>query len=79
MTEEQLESMCPSAASIAAIVKPGMKFFDVGRPSLVTIVMFQTNAEHLPTLYILTLQFEYFPKYTVNQTLQPQKKIYKTY
>eukprot|EP00066_Takifugu_rubripes_P025342 XP_011614608.1 PREDICTED: nucleoprotein TPR-like isoform X2 [Takifugu rubripes] len=29
VTEEQLESMCPSAASIAAIVKPGMKFFDL--------------------------------------------------
>lgn len=29
MTEEQLDAMCPSAASIAAIVKPGMKFFDV--------------------------------------------------
>lgn len=29
LTEENLESMCPSAAAIAAIVKPGMKFFDV--------------------------------------------------
>lgn len=29
LTEEQLGSMCPSAAAIAAIVKPGMKFFDV--------------------------------------------------
>uniref|UniRef100_A0AAX7UFK9 Nucleoprotein TPR n=1 Tax=Astatotilapia calliptera TaxID=8154 RepID=A0AAX7UFK9_ASTCA len=29
MTEEQLDAMCPSAASIAAIVKPGMKFFDL--------------------------------------------------
>lgn len=29
LTEEQLDSMCPSAAAIAAIVKPGMKFFDV--------------------------------------------------
>ncbi|XP_077393151.1 nucleoprotein TPR-like [Festucalex cinctus] len=29
LTEEQLESMCPSAAAIAAIVKPGMKFFDL--------------------------------------------------
>uniref|UniRef100_A0A3Q3DI37 Nucleoprotein TPR-like n=1 Tax=Hippocampus comes TaxID=109280 RepID=A0A3Q3DI37_HIPCM len=27
--KEQLESMCPSAAAIAAIVKPGMKFFDL--------------------------------------------------
>lgn len=30
VTEEQLNVMCPSAAAIAAIVKPGMKFFDVG-------------------------------------------------
>ncbi|XP_061792549.1 nucleoprotein TPR-like isoform X2 [Nerophis lumbriciformis] len=29
VSEEQLESMCPSAAAIAAIVKPGMKFFDL--------------------------------------------------
>lgn len=29
LTEEQLDSMCPSAAAIAAIVEPGMKFFDV--------------------------------------------------
>ncbi|XP_024129067.1 nucleoprotein TPR isoform X2 [Oryzias melastigma] len=29
LTEEQLNSMCPSAAAIAAIVKPGMKFFDL--------------------------------------------------
>lgn len=29
LTEDQLDSMCPSAAAIAAIVKPGMKFFDV--------------------------------------------------
>lgn len=29
LTEEQLDAMCPSAAAIAAIVKPGMKFFDV--------------------------------------------------
>ncbi|XP_077413772.1 nucleoprotein TPR-like isoform X2 [Vanacampus margaritifer] len=29
LTEEKLESMCPSAAAIAAIVKPGMKFFDL--------------------------------------------------
>ncbi|XP_077471090.1 nucleoprotein TPR-like [Stigmatopora argus] len=29
LTEEELESMCPSAAAIAAIVKPGMKFFDL--------------------------------------------------
>ncbi|XP_054888551.1 nucleoprotein TPR [Poeciliopsis prolifica] len=29
LTEEQLDSMCPSAAAIAAIVKPGMKFFDL--------------------------------------------------
>ncbi|KAM9322514.1 nucleoprotein TPR-like [Pholidichthys leucotaenia] len=28
-TEEQLNAMCPSAAAIAAIVKPGMKFFDL--------------------------------------------------
>lgn len=29
LTEEQLDKMCPSAAAIAAIVKPGMKFFDL--------------------------------------------------
>ncbi|XP_077579861.1 nucleoprotein TPR-like [Stigmatopora nigra] len=29
LTEKELESMCPSAAAIAAIVKPGMKFFDL--------------------------------------------------
>ncbi|XP_008332910.1 nucleoprotein TPR-like isoform X1 [Cynoglossus semilaevis] len=29
VTEEQLNVMCPSAAAIAAIVKPGMKFFDL--------------------------------------------------
>ncbi|XP_028328136.1 nucleoprotein TPR-like [Gouania willdenowi] len=29
VTEEQLDSMCPSASAIAAIVKPGMKFFDL--------------------------------------------------
>ncbi|KAM4728904.1 nucleoprotein TPR-like isoform 2-T2 [Anableps anableps] len=29
LTEEELDSMCPSAAAIAAIVKPGMKFFDL--------------------------------------------------
>ncbi|XP_061694573.1 nucleoprotein TPR-like [Syngnathoides biaculeatus] len=29
LTEEQLESMCPSAAAISGIVKPGMKFFDL--------------------------------------------------
>uniref|UniRef100_A0A671VFT2 Translocated promoter region, nuclear basket protein n=1 Tax=Sparus aurata TaxID=8175 RepID=A0A671VFT2_SPAAU len=29
LTEEQLDFMCPSAAAIAAIVKPGMKFFDL--------------------------------------------------
>ncbi|XP_034039643.1 LOW QUALITY PROTEIN: nucleoprotein TPR [Thalassophryne amazonica] len=29
LTEEQLESMCPSASAIAAVVKPGMKFFDL--------------------------------------------------
>ncbi|XP_074544263.1 nucleoprotein TPR-like isoform X2 [Halichoeres trimaculatus] len=29
LTEEQLNSMCPSASAIAAIVKPGMKFFDL--------------------------------------------------
>uniref|UniRef100_UPI0037E77C1F nucleoprotein TPR isoform X2 n=1 Tax=Semicossyphus pulcher TaxID=241346 RepID=UPI0037E77C1F len=29
LTEVQLDSMCPSAAAIAAIVKPGMKFFDL--------------------------------------------------
>uniref|UniRef100_A0A3B4B2R2 Uncharacterized protein n=1 Tax=Periophthalmus magnuspinnatus TaxID=409849 RepID=A0A3B4B2R2_9GOBI len=29
LTEEQLDAMCPSAAAIAAIVKPGMKFFDL--------------------------------------------------
>ncbi|XP_061587970.1 nucleoprotein TPR-like isoform X2 [Cololabis saira] len=29
LTEEQLDSLCPSAAAIAAIVKPGMKFFDL--------------------------------------------------
>ncbi|KAG7235751.1 hypothetical protein INR49_002253 [Caranx melampygus] len=29
LTEEQLDNMCPSAAAIAAIVKPGMKFFDL--------------------------------------------------
>nr|XP_019964353.1 PREDICTED: nucleoprotein TPR-like isoform X2 [Paralichthys olivaceus] len=29
LTEEQLDHMCPSAAAIAAIVKPGMKFFDL--------------------------------------------------
>uniref|UniRef100_A0A1A8S756 Translocated promoter region a (To activated MET oncogene) n=1 Tax=Nothobranchius rachovii TaxID=451742 RepID=A0A1A8S756_9TELE len=29
LSEEQLDSMCPSAAAIAAIVKPGMKFFDL--------------------------------------------------
>lgn len=29
LTEEQLDSMCPTAAAIAAIVNPGMKFFDV--------------------------------------------------
>ncbi|XP_037537934.1 nucleoprotein TPR [Nematolebias whitei] len=29
LTEDQLDSMCPSAAAIAAIVKPGMKFFDM--------------------------------------------------
>lgn len=29
LTEDQLNSMCPSAAAIAAIVKPDMKFFDV--------------------------------------------------
>ncbi|XP_060899830.1 nucleoprotein TPR-like [Labrus mixtus] len=29
LSEEQLNSMCPTAAAIAAIVKPGMKFFDL--------------------------------------------------
>ncbi|XP_053293846.1 nucleoprotein TPR isoform X2 [Pleuronectes platessa] len=29
LTDEQLDQMCPSAAAIAAIVKPGMKFFDL--------------------------------------------------
>ncbi|KAM8838870.1 nucleoprotein TPR-like [Synchiropus picturatus] len=29
LTEDQLDSLCPSAAAIAAIVKPGMKFFDL--------------------------------------------------
>ncbi|CAL8276864.1 unnamed protein product [Lota lota] len=29
LTEEQLNSMCPSAAAIAEIVKPGMKFFEL--------------------------------------------------
>ncbi|XP_059914811.1 nucleoprotein TPR isoform X3 [Gadus macrocephalus] len=29
LTEEQLDSMCPSAAAIAEIVKPGMKFFEL--------------------------------------------------
>ncbi|XP_075935829.1 nucleoprotein TPR-like isoform X4 [Anarhichas minor] len=29
LTEEQLDTMCPSAAAIAAIVKPSMKFFDL--------------------------------------------------
>lgn len=29
LSEEQLDAMCPSAAAIAAIVKPGMKFFDL--------------------------------------------------
>ncbi|XP_029930034.1 nucleoprotein TPR-like isoform X3 [Myripristis murdjan] len=29
LTEEQLDSMCPSAAAIAQIVKPGMKFFEL--------------------------------------------------
>ncbi|XP_056276506.1 nucleoprotein TPR-like isoform X2 [Pseudoliparis swirei] len=29
LTEEELDSMCPSAAAIAAIVKPGMKFFEL--------------------------------------------------
>ncbi|KAJ3594641.1 hypothetical protein NHX12_003948, partial [Muraenolepis orangiensis] len=29
LTEEQLDSMCPSAAAIADIVKPGMKFFEL--------------------------------------------------
>ncbi|XP_063742334.1 nucleoprotein TPR-like isoform X2 [Eleginops maclovinus] len=29
LTEEQLDALCPSAANIAAIVKPGMKFFDL--------------------------------------------------
>ncbi|XP_068605407.1 nucleoprotein TPR-like [Brachionichthys hirsutus] len=29
LSEAQLDSMCPSAAAIAAIVKPGMKFFDL--------------------------------------------------
>ncbi|XP_015236386.1 PREDICTED: nucleoprotein TPR [Cyprinodon variegatus] len=29
LTEEQLDALCPSAAAIAAIVKPGMKFFDL--------------------------------------------------
>uniref|UniRef100_A0A8D0DES5 Nucleoprotein TPR n=1 Tax=Sander lucioperca TaxID=283035 RepID=A0A8D0DES5_SANLU len=29
LSEEQLDTMCPSAAAIAAIVKPGMKFFDL--------------------------------------------------
>lgn len=37
LTEEQLDSMCPSAAAIAAIVKPGMKFFDVSPASTVTV------------------------------------------
>lgn len=38
LTEQQLDSMCPSAAAIAAIVKPGMKFFDVSHTSSVTTV-----------------------------------------
>ncbi|XP_056148478.1 nucleoprotein TPR-like [Lampris incognitus] len=29
LTEEQLDTMCPSAAAIAEIVKPGMKFFEL--------------------------------------------------
>nr|XP_020480735.1 nucleoprotein TPR-like [Monopterus albus] len=29
LTEEELDNMCPSAAAIAAIVKPGMKFFEL--------------------------------------------------
>ncbi|XP_072297010.1 nucleoprotein TPR isoform X2 [Eucyclogobius newberryi] len=29
LTEGQLDAMCPSAAAIGAIVKPGMKFFDL--------------------------------------------------
>ncbi|XP_041658581.1 nucleoprotein TPR-like isoform X2 [Cheilinus undulatus] len=29
LTEGQLNSMCPAAAAIAAVVKPGMKFFDL--------------------------------------------------
>ncbi|KAM3865905.1 nucleoprotein TPR-like [Diretmus argenteus] len=29
LTEEQLDAMCPSAAAIAQIVKPGMKFFEL--------------------------------------------------
>lgn len=33
LTEEQLDALCPSAAAIAAIVKPGMKFFDVSYKS----------------------------------------------
>lgn len=37
LTEEQLDSMCPSAAAIAAIVKPGMKFFDVSHTSTVIV------------------------------------------
>lgn len=39
LTEQQLDSMCPSAAAIAAIVKPGMKFFDVSHTSLFTTVV----------------------------------------
>ena len=29
LTEEELDSMCPTAAAVAKIVKPGMKFMEV--------------------------------------------------
>lgn len=43
LTEEQLESMCPSAAAIAAIVKPGMKFFDVSPVGLTRLTRSSLN------------------------------------
>lgn len=59
LTEEQLESMCPSAAAIAAIVKPGMKFFDVSNGTDLSLwhCLTHSSNECLHTMYCCNLVF----------------------
>lgn len=76
LTEQQLDSMCPSAAAIAAIVKPGMKFFDVSHTGLVIIVVITLFFSH-PFLYsetvlnILKNTNQHFNNYALKMIYRP--------